>query len=190
MGRSPTSPGRKEGTPPEGGGSLASPLRRRGRLEALTRPLRAPSGWGAKSDPGPRTGGDLPGWVGPGLAGRRPRATRWGRARRPWGPRGRQPGLVGTSRPGARACPGTWQITGLPAPGSRPRYSAGPTPSCALIWVSGRDSRGSPRPPASARTLACCHSDQDPLSDATPAVGPMESSPDSLALKLSAGAAG
>lgn len=68
------------------------------------------------------------------------------------GASGAAAGLVGTSRPGARARPGTWQIPGLPGPGSGPRDGAGPTPSCVLIWARERASRGRPAP-SSARGL-------------------------------------
>lgn len=137
-----------KGTPPQGGGS-----RRRGRRQPC-QPAQAPGTPGGIGPPPPRPVG--PGAKsGPRPAGRQAGTCRAGSGRAgpggtqpqsgwagpgPWGPRGRRPGLVGTSRPGAQARPGTWQIPGLLAPGAGPQDSAGPTPSCALIWASGRGS--------------------------------------------------
>lgn len=109
-----------------------------------------PIGPGAKSDPGPRAGGDLPGRAGPGRT--QPQSSWVGPSEAAVGASGAAAGLVGTSRPGARARPGTWQIPGLPGPGCGPRDGAGPTPSCVLIWARGRASRGRPAP-SSARGL-------------------------------------
>lgn len=107
----------------------------------------SPVGLGAKSDPGPRAGGDLPGWVGPGRAWQDAASERLGGA----GPGGRGgPGGGGRGwsglavrGPGRALGPGRYR-------GPGPRDSARPTPSCALIWASGRDSGGRPAPsPAS-----------------------------------------
>lgn len=105
-----------------------------------------PVGPGAKSDPGPRAGGDLPGWAGPGPAGRSPRAAGWGPARRPWGPRGRRRGWSGLAvrGPGRALGPGRY-------PGSRV-LARGPGPALvpplpvSLYGASGRDSWAVPPP--------------------------------------------
>lgn len=97
--------------PPEGGGKPCQPAQAPGAPGGTDPPSPRPVGPGAKSDPGPRTGGDLPGWVGPGLAGRRPRATGWGWARRPWGPGGGGRGWSGLAVRGPRRAlgPGRYQ---------------------------------------------------------------------------------
>lgn len=145
-----------KGTRLEVRGSRVSPPRRRGRLEALARPLFSrPAGGEVRPRPAGRRGPARLGRARQGLAGRGLRAAGWGRARRPWGPRGRRPGLVGTSRPGARACPGTWQIPGRPAPGRGPGTALDPPLPVPLYGRRGETPGAAPPPvrPADSRLL-------------------------------------
>lgn len=149
----------RKGTPPEGGGiQSCQPAQAPGRLEALARPS-APRRAGGEVRPRPA---GRRGPAGLGRPGRtRPQSSWVGPSQSAVGAPGAAARLVGTSHPGARARPGTWQIPGLPVPGSGPRDKAGPTPSCALIWASGGVIlRGPPRPQSCRWTPACCPGDQ------------------------------
>lgn len=114
--------------------------------ESITPPTPRPDGPGAKSDPGPRAGGDLPGWVQPGRAGQdsAPELFREvGSGRRgagePGGGGGGWSGLA-VRGPGRALGPGSYLE--FLAPSLPPQNCTGPTSSCALIWMLGREIRG------------------------------------------------
>lgn len=156
----------------EGGGSRARQFRRRGRLEALARPLRAlSSGQGrsptqARGQAGTCRAGSGRAWqdaaperlggAGPGGRG---------------GPGGGGQGWSGLAVQGPRRAlgpgrypysPGSW----LGAPGQRWLHPF----LCPYMGIRER-LRGSLCPPACKRTLACCHGDQAPLPSAPPLLG-------------------
>lgn len=137
------------------------PAQAPGTPEGINPPPPRPVGPGAKSDPGPRAGGDLPAWVGPGRAWQHAIPERLGGARP--GSRG---GLGGGGQgwsglavqgPGApwdlaaTRAPGFW----LGAPGQRWSHPF----LCPNMGV-GEKLRGSLRPQSRPPTLACCHGNQ------------------------------
>lgn len=160
--KGPSPTGKREGHPARGRRRRrASPPRRLGRLEASTRPLRAPSGRGrsptqALGQAGTCQTGSGRAWqhavperlggAGPGCRG---------------GPGGGGRGWSGLAVRGpgapwdlaATRAPGSW----LGAPGQRWSH-----PFLCPNMDVGDKLRGSPRPQSRPPTLACCHGDQAP----------------------------
>lgn len=127
-------------------------------------PPPRPGGPGAKSDPGPRAGGDLPGCVRPSRAGQdsAPELLRGAGSGRRGAPGGGGRGWSGLAVRGPGRALGPGSYPGFLAPSSPPQDYTGPTSSCALIWILGRNSGGLPRPQSNSRTPACCLGDGGP----------------------------
>lgn len=157
--------------PAEEGGSRASQFRRRGRLEALARPLRAPSSGQGRS-PTQARGQAGTCRAGSGRAWQDAAPERLGGA----GPGGRGgPGGGGRGWSGlAVGGPGApWDLADtrtLLGPGSGPGTTLAPPLPVPLYGHQG-ETPGSLRLPACTRTLACCHGDQAPLPGAPPLLG-------------------
>lgn len=153
-----------KGTYPGEEAALYQPAQAPGMPKGIIPPPPRPGGPGAKSDPGPRAGGDLPGCVRPSRAGQdsAPELLRGAGSGRRGAPGGGGRGWSGLAVRGPGRALGPGSYPGFLAPSSPPQDYTGPTSSCALIWILGRNSGGLPRPQSNSRTPACCLGDGGP----------------------------
>lgn len=170
-----------KGTYPGEEAALYQPAQAPGMPESIIPPPPRPDGPGAKSDPGPRAGEDLPGWVRPGRAGQgsAPELFRGaGPGRREAGePGGGGGGWSGLAVPGPWRALGPGKYLGFLAPSLPPQDCTGTTSSCALIWMLGREIRGvcpAPNPIHGLQPVALVTRPRSQAS--SPSSGPMEQS--------------